>query len=79
MADWGFLFERYNYQLTMEILVIIGIIVIALIVFTGGGILGWIFKGIGAIFELLLEGWWSCLRVIFWIIIIFIALIGLAS
>ena len=79
MADWGFLFEQYNYQLTMEILAIIGIIVIALIVFTGGGILGWIIKGIGAIFEFLLEGWWSCLRVIFWIIIIFIALIVLAS
>lgn len=63
----------------MEILATIGIIVLALIVFTGGGLFGWILKGIGAIFEFLLEGWWSCLRVILWIIIIFIALIVLAS
>jgi hypothetical protein len=61
----------------MEILTIIGLIVLVLIVFTGGGILGWIFKGIGSIFELLLEGWGSCLRVILWIIIIFCLLVVL--
>ena len=59
----------------MEILTIIGLIVLVLIIFTGGGILGWIFKGIGAIFGLLLDGWDSCLRVIFWIFIIFCLLI----
>jgi hypothetical protein len=48
----------------MEILTIIGLIVLVLIVFTGGGILGWIIKGIESIFELLLDGWGSCLRVI---------------
>jgi hypothetical protein len=48
----------------MEILAIIGLIVLGLAIFTGGGILGWIFKGIGSIFELLLDGWGSCLRVI---------------
>jgi len=62
----------------MEILAIIGILVLLLIVFTGGGILGWIFKGIGSIFELLLEGWGSCLRVIAWIILIFLFLLVLA-
>ena len=61
----------------MEILAIIGLIVLGLIVFTGGGILGWIFKGIGSIFELLLDGWGSCLRVILWIIIIFCLLVVL--
>jgi len=61
----------------MEILTIIGLIVLLLIVFTGGGILGWIFKGIGSIFELLLDGWGSCLRVILWIIIIFCLLVVL--
>ena len=61
----------------MEILAIIGILVLLLIVFTGGGILGWIFKGIGSIFELLLDGWGSCLRVILWIIIIFCLLVVL--
>lgn len=61
----------------MEILAIIGILVLILIVFTGGGILGWIFKGIGSIFELLLDGWGSCLKVIVWIILIFLFLIAL--
>ena len=63
----------------MEVLAIIGIIVLILIVFTGGGILGWLFKGLGAIFEFLLEGWGSCLRVIFWIILIIILILALAA
>ena len=62
----------------MEFLAIIGLIVLVLIVFTGGGILGWVFKGIGSIFELLLDGWGSCLRVIAWIILIFLFLLVLA-
>ena len=62
----------------MEFLAIKGLIVLVLIVFTGGGILGWVFKGIGSIFELLLDGWGSCLRVIAWIILIFLFLLVLA-
>lgn len=62
----------------MEILAIIGIIVLALIVFTGGGILGWLFKGIGAIFNLLLEGWGSCFRIVVWIVLILLFLLALA-
>ena len=61
----------------MEILAIIGLFVLVLIIFTGGGILGWLLKGIGAIFEFLLDGWGSCLRVILWIIIIFCLLVVL--
>lgn len=61
----------------MEFLAIIGLIVLGLAIFTGGGILGWIFKGIGSIFELLLDGWDSCLRVIDWIILIFLLLLVL--
>ena len=63
----------------MEILAIIGILALILIVFTGGGILGWLLKGIGSIFELLLEGWGSCLRVIVWIFLILLLLLVLAS
>ena len=65
----------------MDILAFIGLLVLVLILFTGGGILGWIFKGIGSIFELLLDGWGSCLRVIVWIILIFLLLfsIGIMS
>jgi len=61
----------------MEILAFIGVLVLVLIFFTGGGILGWIIKGIGSIFELLLDGWGSCLRVIVWIILIFLLLLVL--
>jgi len=62
----------------MEVLAIIGIIVLILIIFTGGGLLGWVFHGIGAIFEFLLTGWGSCLRVIFWIVLVIILLLALA-
>jgi hypothetical protein len=62
----------------MEILAIIGLLVLLLIVFTGGGILGWLFKGIGAIFEFLLEGWGSCLRIVVWIVLILLFLLVLA-
>ena len=62
----------------MEVLIIIGAIVLILAIFTGGGILGWLFKGIGAIFEFLLEGWGSCLRVIVWIILIMLFLLAIA-
>ena len=61
----------------MEILAIIGIIVLGLIIFTGGGILGRLLKGIGAIFELMLEGWGSCLRVVAWIVFDSILIVGI--
>jgi len=61
----------------MEVLAIIGILFLILIIFMSGGILGWLFKGIGAIFEFLLEGWGSCLRVIAWIVLILLFLLAL--
>ena len=61
----------------MDILAFIGLLVLVLILFTGGGIVGWILKGMGSIFELLLDGWGSCLRVIVWIIWIFLLLLVL--
>ena len=61
----------------MEVLAIIGIIIVGLAIFTGGGILGWLLKGLGAIFEFLLEGWGSCLRVIAWIVLILLFLLAL--
>lgn len=63
----------------MEILVIIGIIVVGIAVFAGGGILGWLFKGLGAVFEFLLEGWGSCLRVLVWIFLIILFIMALAG
>jgi hypothetical protein len=61
----------------MEILAIIGIIVVGLIIFTGGGLFGWMLKGLGSIFELLLEGWGSCLRTIIYIVLIILFLLAL--
>lgn len=61
----------------MEILGIIGIIVLCFFLFVGGGVLGWIFKGLGAIFDFLMQGWWSCLGVIFWIFVIFLFFLAL--
>jgi len=60
----------------MEILGIIGIIVLCLFLFVGGGLLGWIFRGLEAILEFLMQGWWSCLGVIFWIFVIFLLLLA---
>lgn len=63
----------------MEVLTIIGIIVLIIAIFTGGGIVGWLLKGLGAVFEFLLEGWGSCLRVIVWIFLIILFLMALAA
>jgi len=62
----------------MEILAVIGIIVVGLAIFTGGGLFGWLLRGIGAVFDFLLSGWGSCLRVIGWIIIISFLILALA-
>lgn len=61
----------------MEVLAIIGVIILLLIVFTAGGILGWLLKGLGTIFEFLLEGWGSCLRVLIWIVLIILFLLAI--
>ncbi len=61
----------------MEILGIIGIIVLCFFLFVGGGLLGWIFRAIGAILNFLMQGWSSCLGVIVWIFIIFLFFLAL--
>ena len=61
----------------MGILVIIGFVVVILVVFTGGGILGWVLKGIGEIFNLLAEGWSNIFGCLFWIFVVLLILVGL--
>lgn len=65
----------------MEILAIIGILFLIGVLFTGGGILGWLLKGFGGIFDLLWEGnEFGCgciLKVLFWIFIIMLLFFGL--
>lgn len=63
----------------MEILAIIGIIIVAIAIFTGGGILGWIFKGLGSVFDLLLNGWSSLIKVVVWGILIILFLAALLA
>ena len=63
----------------MEILTVIGVIVLIVVIFVVGGLLGWGLKGIGEIFSFLSEGWNSCWSVIAWIILIVIFLMALAS
>ena len=62
----------------MDVLIIIGIILLVIFIFTAGGVLGWLFKGLGCVVDFLLEGWGSCLRVIGWIILIILLLLALA-
>lgn len=61
----------------MEVLAIIGILLILLAIFTGGGILGWILRGIQGIFSLLAEGWSNIFSCLFWVFIIILVLVGL--
>ena len=63
----------------MEILTVIGVIVLIIVIFVVGGLLGWGLKGIGEIFSFLSKGWNSCWTVIAWIILIVILLMALAS
>ena len=61
----------------MEVLAIIGILLILLAIFTGGGILGWILRDIQGIFSLLAEGWSNIFGCLFWVFIIILVLVGL--
>ena len=49
----------------MEILSFIGILLLLALLFVGGGLLGWVFKGLSHVFDFLLEG---CGTTIAWII-----------
>lgn len=63
----------------MEILVLIGIVIVIIAVFTGGGIFGWILNGIEWIFELLLSGWTSIFGCLWRLFVIGFAIVLLAA
>jgi hypothetical protein len=63
----------------MEILGIIGFILLIVVLFVGGGLLGWVLKGLGVIFGFLEEGCSTTLGCLVWVVIIIILLLGLAS
>lgn len=62
----------------MTTVIIIGLILLILVLFVGWGIIGWILRGIGSVFELIFEGGESgcgcLLQAILWPIIIFFIL-----
>ena len=55
----------------MEILSFIGILLLFALLFVGGGLLGWLLKGLSEVFSFLLEG---CGTTIAWIILGFLLL-----
>ena len=62
----------------MEILTVIGIIILIIIAFVCLGLLGWILKAFGWVFDILKEGCSTSLGCLFWVFIILLILIGLA-
>ena len=63
----------------MEILAVIGIIALLALLFTGGGLFGWLLRGLEVIFGFLVEGNQNCLGCIIKIIVAAIFLFGCAG
>ena len=61
----------------MEILAVIGILLVILIVFIGGGLLGWVLKGLGVVFDFLWDGCSTSLGCLFWVVVGFLLLASL--
>ena len=61
----------------MTILAIIGVVVLIVLLFVGGGLLGWLIKGIEMIFSFLSEGCSHTLGCLVWIFIGFCLLVVL--
>ena len=63
----------------MEILSVIGIIILLIVCFVAFGLLGWVLKALGWVFEFLQEGCSTSFGCLFWVFIILFPLIGLAA
>ncbi|MBO7137471.1 MAG: hypothetical protein J6V92_03280 [Bacteroidaceae bacterium] len=61
----------------MEILAVIGILLVILMVFIGGGLLGWVLKGLGVVFDFLWDGCSTSLGCLFWVVVGFLLLASL--
>jgi len=57
----------------------IGIIILAIFAFICLGILGWIFKALGYVFEFLLDGCMEGIGCLVWVFIIIVILLGLGA
>lgn len=67
----------------MEIMGGIVLILIFALIFVGSGLLGWVLKGLGAIFDFLLEGSQNCLgcglKIIVALILLYMLIAGLLA
>jgi hypothetical protein len=63
----------------MEILVIIGFLFLALLIFVGGGLFGWVLKGIGEIFGFLSQGCSTSMGCLFWVLAAVIFILAMAA
>lgn len=61
----------------MTILTIIGVVVLIVLLFVGGGLLGWLIKGLEVVLNFLAEGWSNIFGCLFWVFIILLVLVGL--
>ena len=61
----------------MELLTIIGILFVILIVFIGGGLFGWLLKGLGVVFDFLWDGCSTSMGCLFWVVIAILVLVSL--
>jgi len=61
----------------MEILAIIGILVLGLIVFVVGGLMGWVVTGISEIAQFLFQGCGSAIGCLVFIVIVIFCLLAL--
>ena len=62
----------------MEVLTIIGIIVLLILAFVFFGLLGWVLKAFGWVFDFLMEGCSTSLGCLFWVFIIVLFIVGMA-
>ena len=60
----------------MEILAIIGILVLGLIVFVGGGLFGWVITGISTVTQFLFQGCGSSIGCLVFIVIAIFCLLA---
>lgn len=61
----------------MEILIFIGLLLLLVLLFVCGGLLGWLLKGIELIFNFLAQGCSNTMGCLFWLFVVFVLLVGL--
>ena len=62
----------------MDVLTIIGIIVLLILAFVCFGLLGWVLKAFGWVFDFLQEGCSTSFGCLFWVFIIVLFIVGMA-